>query len=120
MNAPVRAGLWPEEGPQLKVVPTARVVVGQFRVRQELRKIDELAASIEALGQLAPIILTPERVLVSGERRLAACKLLGVPALALVASTAKEAVDLLHAEYAENSQREELTQIEKFRYLERV
>lgn len=47
------------------------------RARKDLGKIEELAESIRELGLLQPVVITEENVLVAGERRLAACKLLG-------------------------------------------
>jgi ParB/RepB/Spo0J family partition protein len=49
------------------------------RQRQQLKEeqLEELADSIEALGLIHPIVVTRELVLVSGERRLEACRRLG-------------------------------------------
>ena len=49
------------------------------RQRQQLKEeqLEELADSIEAVGLIHPIVVTRERVLVSGERQLEACRRLG-------------------------------------------
>jgi ParB/RepB/Spo0J family partition protein len=49
------------------------------RQRLQLKEepLEELADSIEALGLIHPIVVTRELVLVSGERRLEACRRLG-------------------------------------------
>src|SRR5262245_34350708 len=49
------------------------------RQRQQLKEeqLEELADSIEARGLIHPIVVTRELVLVSGERRLEACRRLG-------------------------------------------
>ena len=47
------------------------------RQRRELTHIEELAKSIVAVGQLQPIIIDRNNVLVAGERRLTAIKSLG-------------------------------------------
>jgi ParB/RepB/Spo0J family partition protein len=49
------------------------------RQRQQLKEgqLEELADSIEALGLIHPIVVTRELGLVSGERRLEACRRLG-------------------------------------------
>jgi len=47
------------------------------RQRETLTKIEELAASIDEVGLINPITVTPEGVLVAGERRLEACRMLG-------------------------------------------
>jgi ParB/RepB/Spo0J family partition protein len=48
------------------------------RQRRKLTGVDELADSIKRTGLIHPIVITPELVLVAGERRLAACKKLGL------------------------------------------
>lgn len=52
------------------------IVVGA-RHRHDLGNIDELAASIDLLGMLQPITVTPNGVLVCGRRRLEAIRRLG-------------------------------------------
>lgn len=47
------------------------------RARHDLGSITDLAASIKAHGLMNPIILTEEKVLISGHRRLTAAKKLG-------------------------------------------
>ena len=47
------------------------------RQRRELTNIDELAWSLRSLGQINPITLTKDGVLIAGERRLTAAKSLG-------------------------------------------
>ena len=47
------------------------------RHRRDLGNLDELAASIERLGLLQPVTVTPDGLLVCGARRLAAIKQLG-------------------------------------------
>lgn len=56
--------------------PVASIRVGN-RFRRDLGDLDELCASIEKLGLLQPITLTPDGTLVCGARRLAAVKRLG-------------------------------------------
>jgi ParB family chromosome partitioning protein len=50
-------------------------VAGRFR--RDLGDLDELCASIQAVGLLQPITITPDGTLVCGARRLAAVKRLG-------------------------------------------
>jgi hypothetical protein len=63
------------EEPQA-VLPIDKIVVGE-RHRRDLGDIDGLAASMEILGLLHPIVVTPEGLLICGERRLRAATLLG-------------------------------------------
>ncbi len=58
--------------------PIAQIVVNrEERQRHDLTNIEELAESIGRLGLIHPIVINREQVLVAGERRLEACKLLG-------------------------------------------
>jgi ParB-like chromosome segregation protein Spo0J len=59
----------------------ARLKIDKIKVRDRYRKhlgdVDALAASIEELGLLHPIVTRPDGRLIAGERRLAACRRLG-------------------------------------------
>jgi ParB family chromosome partitioning protein len=52
------------------------IVVGE-RHRKDLGNVDKLAASIEAVGLLHPIMIRSDNALIAGERRLEACRRLG-------------------------------------------
>jgi hypothetical protein len=54
------------------------ISIGQ-RHRKDLGDINGFAASIASIGLLQPVVITPEGILIAGERRLAACRLLGWP-----------------------------------------
>jgi ParB family chromosome partitioning protein len=56
--------------------PIAEIIVGD-RHRKDLGDIEGLAASIEDIGLLHPIIVDQDGQLLAGGRRLVACKLLG-------------------------------------------
>ena len=58
------------------VIPMSEIIIGE-RFRRDLGDIARLAASIRRVGLLHSIPITPDGVLIDGERRLAACKLLG-------------------------------------------
>jgi ParB family chromosome partitioning protein len=58
------------------VMKVADIKVGK-RIREDMGDIQSLAESIEDLGLLHPVLVTPEGFLLSGERRLRAAKLLG-------------------------------------------
>lgn len=49
------------------------------RQRREITGVEELAASLARFGQLNPITITADKVLVTGERRLTAARHLGWP-----------------------------------------
>jgi N6-adenosine-specific RNA methylase IME4 len=50
-----------------------------FRYRKDLGDLRTLAASIDDVGLLHPVVVTPEGRLIAGQRRLEACRLLGWP-----------------------------------------
>lgn len=84
------------------------IVIGE-RYRKDFGDIEGLAASIADLGLLQPIVVTPDRRLIAGERRLAAFRLLG--------RTQIEAVevdldDVIRGEWAENNERKAFTRSE--------
>jgi N6-adenosine-specific RNA methylase IME4 len=57
-------------------LPVEQIAVGQ-RYRRDLGDLRSLAASIEEVGLLHPIVVTPRGRLIAGQRRLKACLLLG-------------------------------------------
>jgi N6-adenosine-specific RNA methylase IME4/ParB-like chromosome segregation protein Spo0J len=81
------------------VLPLDAIHVGK-RYRQQMGDIDSLAASIAEHGLLHPIVVTPERILIAGERRLEAARRLG---WATIPITVLAPADLLNAEAAENT-----------------
>lgn len=56
-----------------ETMPIDSVVVGA-RHRQRLGDLRTLAASIAGVGLLHPVVVTPDRRLVAGQRRLEACR----------------------------------------------
>src|SRR6267154_3227927 len=48
-----------------------------FRYRKDLGDLGTLAQSIEVVGLLHPVVVTPEGRLIAGQRRLEACRSLG-------------------------------------------
>lgn len=89
----------------LKDIAVSEVVVGK-RYRQDLGDISGLAKSIQKIGLLQPIGVTPTKELIFGFRRLTAAKEAGlkeVPARVLNLD------HILDGEYAENEYRKELT-----------
>jgi N6-adenosine-specific RNA methylase IME4 len=88
-------------------VPVGKIVVGD-RHRRELGDLDALAASIRDVGLLQPLVVTPDKRLVAGARRLAAVKALGWTSVPVrVADGLTDAVRLLRAERDENTCRKD-------------
>lgn len=80
------------------------------RHRTELGDIDALAVSIDAIGLLHPVVLTPDNTLVVGQRRLEAFKRLGREAIPVhYAESLSDLHSLLRAESDENTCRKPFT-----------
>src|SRR5215831_15538149 len=76
------------------------------RTRRDMGDLDPLAASMDELGLLHPIVIRPDGMLIAGERRLAAARRLGWSEIPV------NVVDLdavLRGEYAENNCRKDFT-----------
>jgi ParB family chromosome partitioning protein len=79
------------------------------RHRKDLGDLTSLADSIKALGLLHPIVITPDRQLIAGQRRLEAVKLLGwteVPARVV------DLANVVRGEHDENVERKPFTRSE--------
>jgi ParB family chromosome partitioning protein len=82
-------------------------VVG--RHRRDLGDIEALAKSIADVGLINPITLTPDSVLIAGERRLAAARSLGWADIAArVVDSLADAATRLRIERDENTERKEM------------
>ncbi len=88
------------------------IVIG-IRHRDDLGDIDALARSIERLGLLQPVTITPDGVLVCGRRRLESVKRLGWRTLKVwVRSGISDELSRMLAERDENQQRKDLDEVE--------
>lgn len=91
------------------------------RVRKDLGDLIQLAHSIETVGLLHPIVLTKDRRLVAGERRLAAFRQLGRKRIpAHLVESLDDALTLLLAERDENTCRKDFTPMEVYAVDERL
>lgn len=79
------------------------------RQRKELVKVDELAESIARIGLINPIVLTPDDVLVAGERRLTAIRQLGWTHIPAQYTDELSEYELHTIELEENVKRVDLT-----------
>lgn len=95
-----------------------QIKVGE-RDRADLGDIAELAASIEAVGPLHPVVVTESYDLVAGGRRLEAMKLLGWTEVPVTVVDLANAEEVLRAEADENACRKPLTPYEASRARER-
>ena len=78
------------------------------RQRKDLGALQPLADSIAAVGLLQPLVVRPDNVLVAGQRRLEALRLLGRTTAAVrIVGGLDEAAALLRAERDENTCRKD-------------
>ncbi|CEM60397.1 chromosome partitioning protein ParB [Treponema phagedenis] len=77
------------------------------RVRKEVDNIEKLAESMKQYGLLNPIILTGDFVLIAGERRLRAAKLLGWQTIEATIFDIENKIHALEIEIEENVQRQD-------------
>ena len=86
-------------------VPIADIIIGE-RHRRDLGDVVGLAKSICDVGLLQPIVITPDRRLIAGARRIAAFRHLGQPAIPAVVIDLDE---IVRGEWAENAERKPFT-----------
>ena len=92
------------------------VLIGE-RIRKSGENLESLMQSIRQVGLLHPIFITPDRRLISGFRRLQACRQLGWTEIdALVIDSTGDAVKELDLEFQENLGRRDLTEEDLQKY----
>jgi len=90
-------------------IPLDSIIVEPSRQRKEFKGIEELASSISEVGQINPIVVTPDFILVAGERRLRAHQLLGLTHILAQLTTDLPQDELEVIELEENIKRKDLT-----------
>jgi len=90
------------------------------RVRTNLQDLDQLADSMNRFGLLHPISITSQRILVAGQRRLAAATILGWTTIEATEITHDTPAARLELELEENLQRCPLKREELESALERL
>lgn len=83
-------------------------IIVKTRARIDLGDIDKLSTDISLKGQLNPILITADNVLIAGERRLRACKKLKQPIICRIMPELSEE-DLLWIEHMENESRKDFS-----------
>lgn len=92
-----------------ELVSIDEVEIGK-RVRKDPGDITGLCESIQRIGLLQPVVITPKMLLISGERRVAAFKKLGLTSIpAYVVTNINAAEQRLIAECHENTERKAFT-----------
>lgn len=89
------------------------------RVRIEMGEVQELANSIRDKGQIHPILITDKDELISGGRRRAACKLLGINVKCIYKAQISN-IELRELELEENLMRKDLEWPEKIALIKEI
>lgn len=84
-------------------------IVVKSRIRDEIGDLSALESSIKHFGLLFPVVVNQDKVLISGMRRLEACKKLGHTQIQAIVVEVKEGILTLEMECQENLCRKELT-----------
>ena len=82
------------------------------RIRKDLGDIKALAQSMKRLGQITPIVISKNNLLVAGERRLEAARSLGWRTINVVVTEIPDELAMLEIEMEENNQRLSFTREE--------
>jgi ParB family chromosome partitioning protein len=85
-------------------VPIESIKVKE-RVRQEMGDISALAESMKRFGQISPIVISSDKVLIAGGRRLEAARSLGWTNINVVIAEITDELTMLEYEREENIQR---------------
>lgn len=96
-----------------------KITVGD-RIRRDFGDIESLAEDIDANGLINPPVVNKEYVLLAGERRLRACKLLGWPQIEVRMMDTRDAEHELNIEISENDERKGFTKSERVDYMRRL
>lgn len=78
------------------------------RSRTDKGDLKDLIEAIQLQGQLNPVLITPENILIAGERRTLACKKLNIPVLCRI-MPGLSSEDKLFIEHMENEARKNFT-----------
>jgi ParB family chromosome partitioning protein len=82
------------------------------RIREDDGDLQALADSLRRFGQINPVLLTTNNILVAGGRRLAAAKLLGWHTINAAIVDVPEDMELIEYEIEENFQRQDFNSME--------
>jgi len=83
------------------------------RIRQEMGDISALAESMKHYGQISPIVINSDKVLIAGGRRLEAARSLGWSSINAVIAEITDELTMLEYEREENIQRANFTPAEE-------
>lgn len=105
------------------LVDIDKIIVGE-RIRRDFGDIQELADDIKQNTLLNALVVTPNGegtyLLIAGERRLRACRMLGYKAVPVNTVGVDDAEQALMMEISENECRKEFTKTERLEYARRL
>lgn len=104
---------------EVQTVELERIVVAD-RIRRDVGDVSTLAESIKEVGQLNPLVVTPDMRLIAGERRLEALRLLGRKTALVTLLDFDSVAKLAMAERDENTERLPFTREEQIRAAMRI
>ena len=84
-------------------------IIVNKRLRKDLGDVSTLAASIKKFGLINPIVINKKNILIAGERRLEAAKVLGWKTIDTVIVDISDPLEILEYEIEENIQRQEFS-----------
>jgi len=90
------------------------------RIRKDMGDIAALADSMKRFGQISPILITKNNVLIAGGRRLEAARSLGWSTINAVVAEIPDEVSKLEYELEENIQRRNFSQTETIEAAKRI
>ena len=89
-------------------IPVNEIIVKK-RIRKNTGDIASLAESLKKYGQISPIVISKNKVLIAGGRRLEAAKQLGWRTINAVIHEATDKLKQLELEVEENIQRQDFS-----------
>lgn len=95
-------------------------VIVSDRIRKDLGSVQELAEDIKANGLINPIVVNDKNILLAGERRLEAVKLLGWEKVPITVMQTRDKEHELNIEVSENEARKEFSRAERADYMRRM
>jgi ParB family chromosome partitioning protein len=100
-------------------IPIEDIVVKK-RIRRDMGDVTALAESLKRYGQISPIVINKNNVLVAGGRRLEAARALGWRTINAVITETSGPLSLLELEVEENIQRRNFTGEEESEALAKI
>ena len=84
-------------------------IIVRKRIRQDLGDLQDLAESLKKHGLINPVVVTRQKILVAGERRLESARLLGWETIPVRIIDNPDRIEILELEIDENVHRKAFT-----------